>query len=180
MSCTDRVQHTVDLPSDFLSTPFGQALRPTIDAMFRRPMPGAAPSASLPSNQPLASSLLRDVAHQATAPTNGMAATSTLTASLQICSNMQHFRSILKESRAVTAFFTSQTCPPCKIVEPVFESLADNKASRGIAFVKIDLGSMLTAEIANTFSVRVTPTFLFFLDGQKVGLSSCLRDFSEN
>ncbi|KAJ8474075.1 hypothetical protein ONZ51_g7460 [Trametes cubensis] len=29
-----------DLPSDFLSTPFGAALRPTIDAMFRRPVPG--------------------------------------------------------------------------------------------------------------------------------------------
>ena len=55
------------------------------------------------------------------------------------------------------------------MVEPVFERLAEEKASQGFAFVKVDLGGMMTSGIANTYAVRATPTFLFFLDGQKVG-----------
>src|ERR1700677_2784941 len=52
-----------DLPSDFLSTPFGAALRPTIDAMFRRPTGPTppAPAGQQPIRAP-ASSLLQGVA----------------------------------------------------------------------------------------------------------------------
>ncbi|KAI5122453.1 hypothetical protein M0805_008764 [Coniferiporia weirii] len=177
-----------DLPSDFLSTPFGAALRPTIDQMFRRPAPGAAPSPQ-PYNQPLASSLLQSVAAQATAPGSApggylptpattpaplistgvtQPAAATVAAPLQICSNLQHFRNVLSSHRAVAAFFTSRTCLPCKIVEPVFENLASDKASKGMAFMKIDLSGMLGGDVASAYGVRATPTFLFFLDGQKI------------
>lgn len=54
------------------------------------------------------------------------------------------------------------------MVEPVFERLAEEKASQGFAFVKVDLGGMMSGQIANTYGVRATPTFMFFLDGQKI------------
>ncbi|THH11667.1 hypothetical protein EW145_g508 [Phellinidium pouzarii] len=176
-----------DLPSDFLSTPFGAALRPTIDSMYRRPTPGVAPSQ--PYNQPLAASLLQSVAAQAAGPSaetrgylptpattpippshavTSQPAAASVAAPLQICSNLQHFRGVLSSHRAVAAFFTSRTCAPCKIVEPVFESLASDKAAKGVAFVKIDLSGQLGSDVASAYDVRATPTFLFFLDGQKV------------
>ncbi|KAH8114642.1 DUF862-domain-containing protein [Phellopilus nigrolimitatus] len=175
-----------DLPTDFLSTPFGTALRPTIDNMYRRPAPGAV--SPQPYNQPMASSLLQSVAAQAAGPSASSGgylptpaasptppsrsapqpAAATVAAPLQLCSNLQHFRSILSSRRAVAAFFTSRTCPPCKVVEPVFENLASDKSSKGVAFVKIDLSAMLGGEVASAYGVRATPTFLFFLDGQKL------------
>ena len=169
-----------DLPADFLSTPFGAALRPTIDSMFRRPTSGTV--SPQPFSQPAASSLLQSVATQATGPdipqqsyqTSANAApishpaAGTVAAPLQICSNLQHFRNILSSHRAVSAFFTSRTCPPCRIVEPVFEDMAWQKASKGVAFVKIDLGAMLGGDVARVYGITATPTFLFFLDGRKI------------
>ena len=170
-----------DLPADFLSTPFGAALRPTIDNMYRRPTPGAQPAQ--PATQTAASSLLQNIASQAAGPSgvpNGYLPTpaatptprqtgaTTVAAPLQICTNPQHFREILSSHRAVVAFFTSKTCPPCRIVEPIFEDLAMNKASKGIAFVKINLGELTGNSIASAYGVMATPTFLFFLDAKKV------------
>lgn len=170
----------LDLPADFLSTPFGAALRPTIDNMYRRPTPGVTPAQ--PAAQPLASSLLQSVAARAAGPsaaqtgylptpvatpTPKQPAAATVAAPLQVCTNMQHFREILSSHRAVVAFFTSRTCPPCRIIEPVFEDLAANKSSKGVAFVKVDLGGFLGNDIAGVYSVRATPTFLFFLDSNK-------------
>ncbi|KAI0074056.1 DUF862-domain-containing protein [Panus rudis PR-1116 ss-1] len=190
-----------DLPSDFLSTPFGAALRPTIDNMYRRPVPGAptpgtiqptaqaAQAAAAASPNPaLAASLLQAVAAQAAAgpssvpqgngslygtPTlNGMQPTNTVAAPVHICTNPSSFHNILKTHRAVVAFFTSATCGPCRMIEPVFERLAHEKteggeAGGGVAFVKIDLGAGMGGMVGSEYGVRVTPTFIFFLDGKK-------------
>ena len=148
--------------------------------MFRSPTPG--PATPQPYDQPLASTLPQSVASQAAGPPPAQAsylptpaatpspqpAAATVAAPLQICSNLQHFHNILPSHRAVSAFFTSRTCPPCKIVEPVFEDLAAEKASKGIAFVKIDLSAMFGGDVARAHGVTATPTFLFFLDGKKM------------
>ncbi|TDL23184.1 DUF862-domain-containing protein [Rickenella mellea] len=167
-----------DLPTDFLSTPFGAALRPTIDAMYRRPTPGQIPAPS-PRDPQSASSLLQSVANRAagSSSTNGylptpaatpLQATASVASPLQLCTNPHTLNSLFRTHRAVTVFFTSQTCPPCKMVEPVFERLAEDKASEGVAFAKVDMGVGLGGEVARAWNVRVTPTFLFFLDGNKV------------
>ncbi|KAH9927057.1 DUF862-domain-containing protein [Amylocystis lapponica] len=187
-----------DLPSDFLSTPFGAALRPTIDAMFRRPVPGALPTPSTfqPSsaaasaaaaaspNPALASTLLQAVASQALSSSTAgslppmptptpMPSTSTLTAPVHICSNPASFHDILRSHRAVIAFFTSATCGPCRMISPLFEDLALQK-TRGVrgatetAFAKIDMGIGLGGQVGAEWGVRVTPTFIFFLDGKKM------------
>ena len=56
------------------------------------------------------------------------------------------------------------------MIEPVFQELAGAKANNGgrIAFTKIDLAVGMGNSVAAEYGVRVTPTFLFFLDGKKV------------
>ncbi|KAI0643182.1 DUF862-domain-containing protein [Trametes meyenii] len=187
-----------DLPSDFLSTPFGAALRPTIDAMFRRPVPGiaspAAPqlpapetvnsAASASPNPALASAFLQAVASQAyssgslSAPTpamlsNGTPGSSTVAGAIHMCTNPSSFHSLLQGHRAAVAFFTSPTCGPCRMIEPLFEDLAHQKThgsgSGRVAFVKVDMAVGMGNQVAGEWGVRVTPTFLFFLDGKKIG-----------
>lgn len=168
-----------DLPSDFLSTPFGAALRPTIDAMFRRPT-GPTPPTAAPGQQPLptpASSLLQGVAGRATAPgpqDSGYStpSTSTIAGAIHVSTNPASFRSLLDSHRAVVAMFTSATCGPCRMIEPVFEDLAHAK-TRGtgagkVAFAKVDLAVGMSGAIARQYNVAATPTFAFFLDGKRI------------
>ncbi|RPD62239.1 DUF862-domain-containing protein [Lentinus tigrinus ALCF2SS1-7] len=183
-----------DLPSDFLSTPFGAALRPTIDAMFRRPVPGAAPTppvapspnalqqaASASPNPALASALLQAVAQQAystgslSAPTSlprpPAPGSSTVAGPIHICTNPSSLHGLLQAHKAVVVFFTSATCGPCRMIEPVFEEIAHQKThgrdGGRPAFVKVDMSVGMGGQVGQEWGVRVTPTFLFFLDGKK-------------
>ena len=61
------------------------------------------------------------------------------------------------------------------MIEPVFERLAHERtqaggagSNGGVAFVKIDLGAGMGGMVGSLYSVRVTPTFIFFRDGNKV------------
>jgi len=164
-----------DLPSDFLSTPFGAALRPTIDAMFRRPTGLTPPAAAgqQPSSTP-ASSLLQGVADRATARDSGYStpSSSAVAGAIHVSTNPASFRSLLESHRAVVAMFTSATCGPCRMIEPVFEDIAHAKsrgrAAGNVAFAKVDLAVGMGGAIARQYNVAATPTFGFFLDGKRV------------
>jgi desumoylating isopeptidase 1 len=180
----------IDLPSDFLSTPFGQMLRPTIDSMFRSPsatpatatpppVPSPVPAAANPPTD-LAASLLQAMALQASGASasvppssNPSAAAQTLTAPVHIITNTASFQSFLRTHKAAAAFFTSRTCPPCRMIEPIFERLAEEKGPKtnggpGVGFAKIDIDVGAAQSLASQWSIRATPTFIFFLDGNKV------------
>lgn len=163
----------LDLPTDFLSTPFGAAMRPTIDAMYRRPSAGA-PTPAYPSpDSQSAASLLQSVASSAQASTTPASATQTLTAPIHVITNPPAFNSFLRSHRAAVAFFTDHTCAPCKMIEPVFERLSEEKGVKtggagGAGFAKIDIGVGLGQSLASEWGIRATPTFIFFLDGKKV------------
>ncbi|KAG6889127.1 hypothetical protein C0992_006349 [Termitomyces sp. T32_za158] len=180
-----------DLPTDFLSTPFGAALRPTIDAMYRRPSPSAptppepvatpaAAATAAPETAPnpqLAAQLLQALASRAAASTTSTAApsnaaTQSLTAPIHAITNPASFNTFLKNHRATVAFFTSATCGPCRMIEPVFERLAEEKGLKadghGAGFAKIDIDVGMGNNLASQWNVRATPTFIFFLDGKKL------------
>ncbi|KAG8930703.1 hypothetical protein FRC02_003758 [Tulasnella sp. 418] len=141
-----------DLPSDFLSTPFGASLRPTIDNMFRRPVtPAVGAPAPAPVTTPLASA----------------STAATLTSPVQFSTNLSSFHSILSSHKAVVAFFTSDTCAPCRMISPVFRQLAEEKAGDSIAFVEVNGSVGFSASISQEFRISATPTFLFFLNGTK-------------
>ncbi|KAG6333812.1 hypothetical protein ID866_5272, partial [Astraeus odoratus] len=179
------------LPADFLSTPFGAALRPSIDAMFRNGAPSGIPTpppevtreaATVSPNPTLATGLLDAIAARAANSHSGgssgtylptPAPTSPPTpfnaTPVKSCTDSTTFQSLLISHRAVVAFFTSATCGPCRVIEPVFEELAKNKnrAEGGVAFAKIDLAAGSGTSVASQYGVRVTPTFIFFLNGRK-------------
>lgn len=153
--------------------------------MFRRPIPGQPPAAppispSQVQDPHLAASLLQSVADQAQAPstpTSHPNGTSSITAPMHVITNPASFNSFLKSHRAAAAFFTSQTCPPCRMIEPIYERLAEEKGPhdgrQGVAFAKIDLDVGLGRDVAAQWNIRATPTFYFFLDGQKVRIDPC-------
>lgn len=182
------------LPSEFLATPFGQALRPTIDAMFRgsneaersafggspapaaTPAPRVAPAAApQPTPQDLASALLSAVAQQAA----GGGTTSTppkpnpTIAALTLVTSRANFASILKDNTAVVANFTNTAgCPPCRAIKPAYETIAENNTAvyghKGTRFVEVELDRGDGQSLAQQYGVTATPTFIFFRDGKQV------------
>lgn len=176
---THPVVRFADLPSDFLSTEFGRALRPTIDRMYTGLAADSVPSSSQ------SASLLQSVAEAATAsppvprsdsPSSGL---SSVVSPIHVSTNLASFQSVLASHRAVVAFFTSSTCGPCRFIEPTFEEIAEQK-SKGVrpglvAFVKVDIQVGAGHQLASLYSVRVTPTFVMFLNQQKVWLRASFR-----
>ncbi|KAH7337184.1 PPPDE putative peptidase domain-containing protein [Rhizoctonia solani] len=165
-----------DLPADFLSTPFGASLRPTIDNMFRRPTPGATPPPGTPQTAApapdISNLLLQAVAQRAAASTSGQPitanpASSTVAAPVHIATNPPSLDSLIKSHRASVVFFTSSSCGPCRMVEPAFEDLAREKAGPDVVFVKVSLDVPGAAEVSGRWEVHVTPTFIMCLDGER-------------
>jgi thiol-disulfide isomerase/thioredoxin len=142
------------------------------------PQQGVQQAIQASPNPSLASSLLQSVATMATQQGSGQTnlpqgGSSTVAASLQICTNAASFASLLRSHRVLIGFFTSSTCSPCRIVEPVFERLAEER-TRGRsganlpAFVKVSIDTPSAQQLASQYAVRATPTFIFFLDGKQV------------
>jgi thiol-disulfide isomerase/thioredoxin len=144
----------LDLPADFLSTPFGQSMRPMIDNMFQRPGAGAQMSRTAPI------------------PPISQGVAASMTSHVHIATNPATFESLLSSNKAVVAFFTSDTCAPCRMIEPRFKELAEVKGGQGVAFVEISMNVGMSGAIARTYSISATPSFLFFIDGKKVNFQS--------
>ncbi|TXT11679.1 uncharacterized protein COLE_02089 [Cutaneotrichosporon oleaginosum] len=204
------------LPAEFLSTPLGQALKPSIDQMFqgsnanehsaftRGGSSQVAPTPPPPRNptqQNLASMLLGAVAQQAAGSMGANGANAPRpqalnpeTSPLTLVTSFANWTSILKNHRAVVANFTNtEGCPPCRMIKPVYEAMAETYATShgamGVRFVEIELGVGEGQNIASQYSVRATPTFIFFKDGVKAdemagadkrGLESRIEAFLED
>ncbi|KAG8902083.1 hypothetical protein FRC00_002002 [Tulasnella sp. 408] len=125
------------LPADFLSTPFGQSMRPMIDNMFRRAVPTTSTPVPAPPN----------------VSTLGIPSTSnfdpnTLTNPIQIAGSSASFNNLLRSNRIVVAFFTSDTCPPCGMIAPVFKQIAEDKNRPGVAFVEVNMQNSMSGAAA--------------------------------
>ncbi|KAJ5945665.1 hypothetical protein N7454_002504 [Penicillium verhagenii] len=143
-----------NLPSTFLDTPFGQMMKPQIESALKGvtqgggagPIPG--PSAAPPTRQP---------APVYQAPLGRV----------RNVSNLAQLESQLAAASNTCAviFFTSSTCPPCKVVYPTYDELAE-EAGEKARLIKVDIGSAY--DVSMKYSVRATPTFMTFLKGQKL------------
>ena len=67
-------------------------------------------------------------------------------------------------STCAILFFTSATYPPYKIIYPAYDELAASAGPK-CTFIKIDVSQVY--EIGSRYSVRATPTFMTFLNGEK-------------
>ena len=83
----------------------------------------------------------------------------------------QHFDSdsfknaISNSSHPVLVDFHADWCPPCKVLGPTIDALANEYAGRAqVGKVDIDANK----DLAREFNVRSIPTTLVFLDGEVV------------
>ncbi|KPM41278.1 hypothetical protein AK830_g5317 [Neonectria ditissima] len=78
------------------------------------------------------------------------------------------FRRLLEHAKSSCAvvFFTSATCPPCKILYPVYDELAQEVGDKA-TLIKVDISQPGGHQIASQFSIRATPTIITFLKGDK-------------
>lgn len=161
--------HITSLPQDVLNTPFGQMLRPQLDAMMRpitqaptpqpvQPVVPARPHATVASN------------HQAAPASNGTNGTA-LEAYTGRVNNLTSIKEVdkllnLAKDRATIIFFTSATCGPCKMVYQPYDDLAAEAGSKCI-FIKIDFTRADPSINTRYPNVRATPTFITYSRGSK-------------
>lgn len=157
--------HITSLPQKVLDTPFGQMLKPQLDASMRSVTQAPVPAANQPkppaSTQPAANG-------SRTAPrSNGTAATAStpygkvmnLTSSDALDKAMSG-----ASNTCTTIFFTSSTCAPCKLAYPTFDTLAEEHGNT--LFIKVDINE--ARDIAMKYQIRATPTFMTFSRGTKL------------
>jgi len=136
------------LPAEFMQTPLGRQLRPAIDAMF-----GRAPTDSWNDMErtvePAPSSIV------------------TVTSSQQLADVVSR--------PAVCVFFTSATCPPCRMIEPHFVNLvqevnrdyipagAPRAHQDWIVGAKVDVKN--SPAVAAQHKITATPTWILFKHG---------------
>lgn len=150
-----------NLPETFLNTPFGQMMKPQIDMALRGVTQGTGTQAQAQAPAP--------VPAQAQAPSRPSRATQQPKPSgrVRIATNLSQVETELASGSRSCAviFFTSSTCPPCKVVYPTYDELAEEAGSRAV-LVKVDIS--VAYDVARKFGVRATPTFMTFLKGEKL------------
>ena len=85
-------------------------------------------------------------------------------------SSSEELQTLLSTTTDVAVAFFADWCPPCKVIAPVFESLATKHAVPEIlAFAKVNVDSV--QDIARTYRITAMPTFLFFKEGKQVAVN---------
>jgi thiol-disulfide isomerase/thioredoxin len=144
--------HITSLPRRVLDTPFGQMLKPQLEAAMRPMTQAPIPPQQVP--RPAAS-------------TNGFPRPSMVAHDVvRNVTKLGELETLLKSASNSCAviFFTSSTCAPCKICYPAYDSLASEAGEKAV-LIKVDINS--AHEIASKYGVRATPTFMTFLKGKK-------------
>ncbi|KAH0559752.1 hypothetical protein GP486_003732 [Trichoglossum hirsutum] len=154
-------ERITSLPQTFLNSPLGALLKPTLENAMR-PITQAA-LAPVPSRTSQAGP---STATNAYATTPGSSNGVPTVGVVHIASSLRELDALLSsasESCAVV-FFTSSTCPPCKLLYPTFDELAAEAGTRSV-LVKVDIG--IAYDAGAKYGIRATPTFITFLKGEK-------------
>jgi thiol-disulfide isomerase/thioredoxin len=152
--------HITSLPQTVLNTPFGQMLKPQIDAAMR-------PITQAPTPQP--------VRPQAPPANTQSAVTSASGSALEMntgrVNNITTLKDVdrllgLAKDRCAIIFFTSATCAPCKLVYQPYDDLAAEAGTKCV-FIKVDFTRADRSISTRYPDVRATPTFITYLRGEK-------------
>lgn len=81
--------------------------------------------------------------------------------------SVAEFDALAASTTYVLVDFYADWCPPCKMVAPMFASLADSHAVEGkLAFAKVNVDQQ--QQLAMRFGITAMPTFLLLKDGRPV------------
>ncbi|HYH83977.1 MAG TPA: thioredoxin [Pyrinomonadaceae bacterium] len=72
---------------------------------------------------------------------------------------------VLKSDVAVVVDFWAEWCPPCRMLAPTFEELAERYAG-GVKFVKLNVDE--NSSVPQRFGIKGIPTMIFFDGGREV------------
>ena len=164
------------LPETFLRTPMGQMLRGQLDSSMRQmtqaPDAAAGQSVRKPSNtmtngvpKQQANGTHAQLRHAPVMFSTGQNS-QTQPGRVHYPKSVSDLDKLMQQAKDSCAaiFFTSATCPPCKIVYPAYDELAAEAGNKAI-MMKVDVSQVY--DIAMRYQVRVTPTFMTFLKGKK-------------
>jgi len=145
--------HITSLPQTVLNTPFGQMLRPQIEEAMR-------PITTAPTVNP---------ATHISPSTHGAAQTGA-GSPVKVVKSMAQLEQVMDSARNSSAvvFFTSATCPPCRVIYPVFEQKAKELDGK-VVFVKVDVGEV--QDVGRVYGISATPMFMTFSKGEKVRIT---------
>ena len=84
-------------------------------------------------------------------------------AAIEITS-IEHFTEITSTAGDIPIIidFTAKWCPPCQMIKPIYEQLAQDNHTKMI-FVKVDVDDQ--ASIAEEFGIEAMPTFIVLKGG---------------
>ncbi|KAF2768798.1 DUF862-domain-containing protein [Teratosphaeria nubilosa] len=150
--------HITSLPARVLETPFGQMLKPQIDASMRQVTQAPVPDQNVPKLP-----TTNGTAAQKTEPTLNIS-TATYGSVVNV-TDLSSLEGHLTGAQATvsTVFFTSSTCAPCRLAYPTYDGLAEQYPQ--VLFVKADIN--YAQDVASRFQIRATPTFVTFINGTK-------------
>lgn len=76
----------------------------------------------------------------------------------------KNFSEVLSENEIAVVKFGAVWCGPCKMIEPVLESVAEQKPE--ITIAKLDVDN--DGDVASQYEVMSLPTTIFFKNGEVV------------
>ncbi|KAI7571657.1 DUF862-domain-containing protein [Hortaea werneckii] len=155
--------HITSLPKRVLDTPFGQMLKPQIDASMRTVTQAPVPAENVPATNGTTNHGKPEVTSVQNGSSLGKA---TRFGQVVNLTDVAALDKKLQEAgdTASTIFFTSSTCAPCKLAYPTYVQLAEEHSNA--LFVKVDINA--ARDIAAKYQIRATPTFMSFSKGSKV------------
>ncbi|KAL8847457.1 MAG: hypothetical protein Q9221_007526 [Calogaya cf. arnoldii] len=159
--------HITSLPQTVLNTPFGQMLKPQLDSAMRGMTQAPVAPSAIPSQHQTTSNFNGVVNGQSSmqsSQVNGVSGPPT--GQVHQVTTLKTLNTLLASARNSCAviFFTSATCPPCKLVYPAYDELAAEAGDKAV-LIKVDLSEAY--EIGSKYQVRATPTFMSYLKGEK-------------
>ena len=158
--------HITSLPQTVLNTPFGQMLKPQLDSAMRGITQAPVPQNNVPRTTSRPQSIPNALSSRPQTSKSIPQKKEEVLGVVYKPTRLKQLDDLLasaKDSCAVI-FFTSATCPPCKIVYPAYDELAAEAGSKAV-LIKVDLADAY--EIGAKYQVRVTPTFMSFIKGEK-------------
>ncbi|KAJ3146818.1 Cytoplasmic thioredoxin isoenzyme 2 [Geranomyces michiganensis] len=83
---------------------------------------------------------------------------------VKVVKTAEEYAAVLKENKVVIDFHATW-CGPCKMIAPKYEAFSTKYT--GATFVKLDVDEV--PDVAEKEGISSMPSFLIFVDGQRVG-----------